>query len=648
MPRHITDRPRTASRRRPAVGPVRGVVAALVLGATVLGVAPAGGPHVAAAPAQQPPLSDTITIDGRGWGHGRGLGQWGALGYATGRSGGPWSYRAILDHYYGDTAVGTVGDPLAAVTLLELRGQPLLVERIEGVSVEGLSTVPGAVRAVMRPDGDYDVSTAASCAAGGWSEPTVLPSPVRLRAPGTTGSAGDALRVCQGDGTSTGYRGELVAMSSTFDDKDVGVAQTVNLVGLDDLLRSVLPGQLPPSWSGLDGGRGHQALLAQAVASRGFLVFGDGRWSDLHSGLGATFSTCDSSRCLRYAGVDVEDPRTDVAVRSTSGEVRTRLGAVVRTEFHASSGGWTAGGAFPAVRDVGDDLPANDQRQWSTYLDRRAIEARYALGNMVAIEVLERNGLGNDGGRVTRIRLVGDARAVELSGTEFRDHWGLRSDWFDVSGAPPRTPVEPRAIDDACPVDDVPRGVFDDVNPDSVHARAVDCAAWWDITEGRTDTTFAPAGTVTRGQMASFVHRLVLAAGGDLPPDPVDRFVDDDGSVHEDAINALASIDVVRGKTAETYAPQEPVERAQSASLVARALLHLGYTSGGEVVDAFADDEGLVHEPAANMLAGEGIITGTGPGRLGPVEPTRRDQMSSLLARALDALVDEGFAAATG
>src|SRR4051795_10688873 len=38
-------------------------------------------------------------LDGRGWGHGVGMSQWGAEGYA--RHG--WDYRRILAHYYPTT-----------------------------------------------------------------------------------------------------------------------------------------------------------------------------------------------------------------------------------------------------------------------------------------------------------------------------------------------------------------------------------------------------------------------------------------------------------------------------------------------------------------------------------------------------------------
>ena len=50
---------------------------------------------------------DTITVEGRGWGHGRGLQQWGALGYAVDHG---WSYEQILQHYYSNTTSSYVAD----------------------------------------------------------------------------------------------------------------------------------------------------------------------------------------------------------------------------------------------------------------------------------------------------------------------------------------------------------------------------------------------------------------------------------------------------------------------------------------------------------------------------------------------------------
>ncbi|NED70013.1 stage II sporulation protein SpoIID, partial [Streptomyces sp. SID10244] len=54
-----------------------------------------------------------ITLIGHGLGHGRGMGQWGAFGYA--RKG--WSAQQILRHYYGGTTAGKVDRPEISVIL---------------------------------------------------------------------------------------------------------------------------------------------------------------------------------------------------------------------------------------------------------------------------------------------------------------------------------------------------------------------------------------------------------------------------------------------------------------------------------------------------------------------------------------------------
>lgn len=315
-----------------------------------------------------------------------------------------------------------------------------------------------------------------------------------------------------------------------------------------------------------------------------------------------------------------------------------RGSALVRTDFTASTGGWTAGGTFPAVPDQGDHITANPNRSWNVLLDRADLESRYGLGRLQAIET-DRNGLGADGGRVLKIRLVGTATTAELTGAAFRSTFGLRSDWFTLSGTPPRPPVEPRDIDQACPEGMVPDAGFTDITAANVHRRAIDCAAWWNVTAGTTANTYSPSGPVSRGQMASFVARLFEARGVELAAGP-DAFSDDDGSVHENAINALSAIGVVRGTTPGVYSPSQAVNRAQTASLIARAMEQLGVVLPLEPDDAFADDTGSTHEAYINALAAEGIVTGRTAGRLEPLRSTRRDQMASLLARTLDLLVE--------
>src|SRR5207302_989148 len=48
------------------------------------------------------PENATIVLPGHGWGHGRGMGQWGAKGMAD--AGATW--QAIVGHYYAGITVG--------------------------------------------------------------------------------------------------------------------------------------------------------------------------------------------------------------------------------------------------------------------------------------------------------------------------------------------------------------------------------------------------------------------------------------------------------------------------------------------------------------------------------------------------------------
>ena len=73
------------------------LVASLALSAVVVG-APVVAPSTAAA------AEVVVTLDGAGNGHGFGLSQWGAYGYAVDHG---WSAAQILDHYYNGTVAGS-------------------------------------------------------------------------------------------------------------------------------------------------------------------------------------------------------------------------------------------------------------------------------------------------------------------------------------------------------------------------------------------------------------------------------------------------------------------------------------------------------------------------------------------------------------
>src|SRR5687768_5397535 len=69
--------------------------------------------RVQQAAAQEPVIS--VSVRGRGWGHGVGLSQWGAYGFAQHGS----TYGQILAHYYRGTELGKAGPTPVRVLLLE-------------------------------------------------------------------------------------------------------------------------------------------------------------------------------------------------------------------------------------------------------------------------------------------------------------------------------------------------------------------------------------------------------------------------------------------------------------------------------------------------------------------------------------------------
>ena len=183
---------------------------------------------------------------------------------------------------------------------------------------------------------------------------------------------------------------------------------------------------------------------------------------------------------------------------------------------------------------------------------------------------------------------------------------------------------------------------FDDITQD-FHHEAIECLAFWGLAHGKTETTFDPHAEVTRGQAASIVASLMEAAGFAFSENPPNAFPDDDTSVHAHRIDQLAEAGVISGFADGTFRPQDPVNRSQIASLLVRAYETVTDTpiTGP---DAFGDDQGSVHEDDINAAAAQGWVNGVGEGNFNPLGVTARDQLSSIVARVLSTLVDDGKA----
>lgn len=178
-----------------------------------------------------------------------------------------------------------------------------------------------------------------------------------------------------------------------------------------------------------------------------------------------------------------------------------------------------------------------------------------------------------------------------------------------------------------------PGGTFVD-DDGNVHEGGIEAIAAAGITVGcnpPVNDRFCPSQEVTRGQMAAFIAR---AKG--LAPTGSDRFVDDTGKQLEDAINRLAAAGITTGCNPpknDRFCPDRAMNRGEMAAMLARAF---GYPP--TAVDRFVDDTGSVFEDAINRIAAAGVTQGCNPpanDRFCPGQAISRDQMATFLTRAL-------------
>lgn len=130
-------------------------------------------------------------------------------------------------------------------------------------------------------------------------------------------------------------------------------------------------------------------------------------------------------------------------------------------------------------------------------------------------------------------------------------------------------------------------------------------------------------GPVTRAEMAG-----ALDAALDLPVTTANQFSDDDGIEQEAAINRMAAAALIGGCDETRFCPDDGATRAQLAAILVRAF---DVPAGTE--DAFDDDDGHIHEGAINAVAAAGFSGGCGDRRFCPDNPVSRQELRHLLAR---------------
>ena len=328
-----------------------------------------------------------FVIDGRGWGHGVGMSQYGARGYAEAG----WGYQRILAHYYRGTELRIV--PARPVRVL-------LAERLPAVQIS--STKPfkvvdarGKVRRLKAGHaeprrGEAARSCACLCAT--------------CRAP----------RRCSWTGRPTVVR--------CIVHRQAGKLTIVNRLPLDRYLRGVVPWEMPDDWQ-------REALRAQSVVARSYAL------ATLKPG--ALFDLYADTRSQVYGGIRAEAASTNRAIGSTAGRVLSWNGRVATTFYHSTSGGRTVSNdeAWPGATPVPYLVSVSDPYDGLSKLHRwgpfrwTPAEVGRKLGVGVVRDLVVSRG---PSGRAAEVTIKGRSGVRTMLAQDFRRALDLRSTWFAV------------------------------------------------------------------------------------------------------------------------------------------------------------------------------------------------------------------------
>lgn len=389
----------------------------------VAGTAAAGA--LACVPAH---AASTLTVKGRGFGHGVGMSQYGAYGYAKhGRS-----YRQILGHYYQGTKLTRLPSTPDVGVLLSSGATKVYIRQATRAGDKKLD--PGrtynargnGTGGVILRSGKKKVTKSS-----GAMRLTSSGDPVMLRGKAQTG-------VRNGE-----YRGSLEVRPNAF-----GRLNVTNTLGMEDYVRGVVSAESPSSWPA-------HALRAQAVAARTYALTTNA------GGLGDGFTQYADTRSQVYRGVAAETPSTDDAVRATRGQVVTYKGVPITTFFFSTSGGRTENvensflGADPkpylrSVRDPYDK--ASPKHTWTLRYSSSTVSKKLGSllkGSLKRI-VVDKRGVSP---RVIRARIVGTRGTTRVTGPKLRAELGLYDTWASFQTVSTRVAralaprATPRAVD---------------------------------------------------------------------------------------------------------------------------------------------------------------------------------------------------------
>jgi len=407
---------------------------------------------VAAAPAVAAPKM--VKINGRGWGHGIGMSQYGAFGFAQHG----WGGERILRHYYTGAKVlkRTIG-PKVRVSMLQ--GRSSITIRPQAKTSDGgrvVLKVKGSKAKIVSARPGQALKLTASSTGGA----RIYKNGRRIRRDGR-GVFGSTRRpviahysqfgtqvATDGKGYSVGH-GQMEFVSYSSSGCSVGKCLSqVAVLGMQKYLYGL--GEVPASWP-------QQTLRAQAMAGRTYAY--SKLLASTNRGVPCFCAVYDSVADQVFIG---EAKRTGSgiywkkwkkAVDSTNKQVILESGDPIVALYSSSSGGYTESNRIvwgsvqePYLRGVNDPYDraggANPNYRWSVKMTWASLRTKLtnsfgSFGKLKKLVIVHKGVSGRvafDG-----LKIVGSERTLRVGGWATRSALGLKDTWFRFKVIPATT-----------------------------------------------------------------------------------------------------------------------------------------------------------------------------------------------------------------
>lgn len=216
------------------------------------------------------------------------------------------------------------------------------------------------------------------------------------------------------------YRGTMI-----FTVYNTTSLQIVNFLEIEDYLKSVVPSEMPGSWS-------IEALKAQAICARNYTYLNKNRYSKYG------FDMDSTTACQAYNGVSSEYSNSTNAVLQTKGQILLYNNSPAELFYYSSSGGYTedvknvwGSTNYPYLVSVED--PYDNNYTWEATFTKEEIKSRTekygkAVGDILNVEITEKT----PAGRAKQVTITGTEGKYVLKLESTRNFFNLKSSMYEI------------------------------------------------------------------------------------------------------------------------------------------------------------------------------------------------------------------------